>query len=80
MRKFYGACAENGVTSADASLRWIMYHSELREGDGIILGATRVEQLVGNIEACKKGPLSNEVLHAAEELWADAKSEIKDLV
>lgn len=63
----------------DASLRWIMHHSELREGDGIILGATRVDQLAGNIEACKKGPLPSEVLEAVEELWADAKSEIKDL-
>jgi hypothetical protein len=56
-----------------------MYHSELREGNGIILGATRVDQLVGKLEACKKGPLPHVVLNAVEELWADVENEIKHL-
>lgn len=56
------------MTPTEVSLRWIMNHSFLQEGDGIIFGATKVEQLRGNVELCKKGPLNAEMVGACDEL------------
>lgn len=75
MRKFCKACEERGSNSTEASLRWIMHHSVLRAGDGIILGASSVDQLKGNIEMCKKGTLDQDLLKLVEELWDAVKDE-----
>lgn len=78
LKTFYAACEKQGLTSTEASLRWIMHHSQLGDGDAIILGATRVDQLRGNVEACRKGPLPEEIVAAAEEMWKSVQSEFKD--
>jgi len=77
MRKFCKSCEEKGTNSTEASLRWIMHHSVLGEGDGIILGATRIDQLKGNVEMCKKGPLDEELVNAVEELWEAVKDDTR---
>jgi aflatoxin B1 aldehyde reductase len=77
MRKFCNVCEEKGLTSTEASLRWIMHHSVLGEGDGIILGASRVDQLKGNVEMCGKGPLDGELLELVNELWDAVKEETR---
>jgi len=64
------------MSSTEASLRWLMYHSALREGDGIIIGATSVDQLKGNLEMVRKGPLDREIIQAVEELWESVRGEI----
>ncbi|KAI0385477.1 Aldo/keto reductase [Hypomontagnella monticulosa] len=51
-----------GIKHSEAALRWLAYHSDLGENDGIILGATKVEQLKANLEDLKKGPLPQDVL------------------
>lgn len=76
VRAFKKMCEEHRTTTTEASLRWLMYHSVLGDGDGIILGATRVDQLRGNVEACRKGRLPDEVLKAVELLWEDAKDHV----
>jgi aflatoxin B1 aldehyde reductase len=75
MLKFIKACEEKGTNSTEASLRWIMHHSVLGEGDGIILGASRVDQLKGNVEMCWKGPLDAELVKSVEELWVAVQDE-----
>jgi aflatoxin B1 aldehyde reductase len=45
-RKLAKSTDELGITPIEAALRWSMYHSALREGDGIILGASRESQIV----------------------------------
>lgn len=77
MQRFVKACEKKGITSTEASLRWIMHHSVLGEGDGIILGASRVDQLKGNIEMCGKGPLDEELLKLVDELWDTVKNETR---
>lgn len=51
-----------GIKPSEAALRWLAYHSDLGERDGIILGATKVEQLKQNLEDVEKGPLPREVV------------------
>ncbi len=67
--KAVGEAADPPVSPHEAALRWIMHHSALQAGDGIIIGAKRVDQLVSNVADARKGPLGHEVLDAVEGLW-----------
>lgn len=58
-----------GISNIEAALRWLYYHSLLGEGDGIILGASRTEQVVENVAAIRKGPLPREVVGSIERVW-----------
>jgi len=73
MRKFVKRCEEKGVSATEVSLRWIMWHGVLGEGDGVILGATKAEQLRGNVEFCRMGKLDDELVEACEALWREGK-------
>ena len=73
IKKLRSVCAEHGIGLTDASLRWLVYHSPLRETDGIILGATRESQIQGNVEAIKKGKLPAPVAMAVDKLQKDAQ-------
>jgi len=50
-------------------IRWMAHQSALRDDDGIILGASKPEQVIGTVEMIGKGPLPGKVLRVAEELW-----------
>ena len=69
MKKFVVAVKEHGLSPAEVAIRWLAHHSALREDDGIILGASRVEQIVETVGFVGKGLLGKELLGAAEELW-----------
>ncbi|CAF1309434.1 unnamed protein product [Rotaria magnacalcarata] len=60
-----------GLTLAETAFRWLVHHSKLRsfDGDGIIIGASSVEQLNSNLKDLQKGPLPDEVLQALDEAW-----------
>ncbi|KAF2448661.1 aflatoxin B1 aldehyde reductase-like protein [Karstenula rhodostoma CBS 690.94] len=74
MKKFEAAVQEKGLTSREVAIRWLMHHSVLNDEDGIILGASRIEQVHETIALTKKGPLEDVILVLAEELWLDMKS------
>jgi aflatoxin B1 aldehyde reductase len=65
------ACKAHGLTMADVAIRWMMHHSLLRgdNGDGVIVGATRVEQLEKNLESCSGGKLPEALVVAFDEAW-----------
>ena len=69
------ACAKAGIEVAEASLRWLAYHSALSasRGDAIIIGASRPEHLRDNIAALAAGELPPDVLAAFEAAWETAK-------
>lgn len=75
MRKFFKLCDEAGISSTEASFRWLVHHSGLGDGDVLILGATRVDQLAGNVELCKKGRLEEGLVKAVDGLWEAVKDE-----
>jgi len=68
-----GACDEAGITLVEATFRWLLRHSALKEGDGVLLGASSLKQLGQNLDACaaasRKGPLPDLVLDAFEKAW-----------
>lgn len=65
------ACEKAGITTVEATYRWMAYHSMLKEerGDGIIIGASKLNHLKQNMETMKAGPLPESILKAFEEAW-----------
>jgi len=63
-------CVKEGVAVKVAALRWLMHHSPLGEGDGIILGASSAEQMEENLRACEGGSLPGDIVRGFEEMWA----------
>jgi len=73
MLSFCEKCEEAGVTPTEVALRWILHHSALGEGDAILLGASSVEQLRGNVAFCGKGPLGEGLVGACGVLWGEVE-------
>ena len=69
------ACDNESIPMAEAAYRWLANHSCMRSdmNDGILLGASRQEQLLQNLEAASKGPLPDGILSAMDEAWEIAK-------
>ena len=69
------ACEAEGVLMAEAAYRWLVNHSCMAsdQNDGILLGASRQEQLLQNLEAAQKGKLPDGILAAMDEAWEIAK-------
>jgi len=68
-------CEEEKIPVIEASYRWLMYHSllEVSEGDGILVGASRLEQLKQNIEIATKGKLPQKIVEAFNNAWKEAE-------
>lgn len=66
---------KQGITTIEATYRWLGYHSMLDEtrGDAIIIGASKLEHLKQNMESVKRGLLPQNVLEAFEQAWETAK-------
>ena len=71
------ACAEAGISMAETVLRWLANHSELcfDKGDAIILGASRPEHLVQNIQASRGGALPAKLAQVCDSLWDICKAD-----
>jgi len=63
------------VPMADTALRWIRYHSRLRDaaGDAVLVGATCVEQLEANLRSWENGPLPDTIVKAFDAAWEVAR-------
>lgn len=70
------ACDDAGITMVEAALRWLASHSMLdaKEGDAIIIGASRPDQLLQNIDCVNAGPLPASVSEAIDKAWPVCKS------
>lgn len=51
--------------------RWVVHNSALdaSPGDGIVIGASSIEQWESNLAAIQKGPLSPETVAQIDTLW-----------
>ncbi|CAM1501299.1 Fc.00g104610.m01.CDS01 [Cosmosporella sp. VM-42] len=65
----------HGLTEAECGLRWVAHHSALikNKGDKIIVGASSVKQLEGNLKDLENGPLPDEVVKALDAAWLRVK-------
>lgn len=69
------ACDAEGIPMAEAAYRWLVNHSCMKAeaGDGILLGASRQEQMQQNMTAAEKGELPQSILDAMDAAWEEAK-------
>lgn len=69
------AAEKHGITSIEATYRWLTYHSMLDgdRGDAVIVGASKLKHLKQNMLAIKAGPLSNDIVEAFENAWSISK-------
>ena len=65
------AAEQEGITSIEATYRWLAYHSMLNgeRGDAILIGASKLNHLLQNMETVKAGPLPAAVVEAFEQAW-----------
>merc|ERR1719471_2659254 len=70
--KINAACKEADISIVQATYSWMMHHSKLgSKGDGILLGASTIEQLEQNLKCCNESaPLPTGILEAFDEGWA----------
>lgn len=64
------ASARAKIAPAEASLRWLIHHAQ---SDGLLLGASKVEHLRANLDACRQGPLPRSFVNAFDRAWEIAK-------
>ena len=58
-----------GLSMAEMALRWVYYHSILRNGDGVIIGASKVAQLEAGLANIQQGPLPDSLADELDNLW-----------
>jgi aflatoxin B1 aldehyde reductase len=79
-----GAISPFSLSIVEASLRWLVHHSELRVAqeragnDGVIIGISSLEQLRDNLGYLEKGPLPDKVVEALDEAWHIVKANCPD--
>lgn len=68
---------EEGTTRAELAYRWVSYNSPLSNahGDGIIVGASSLQQLEQTLTGIEKGRLSEKGVKAIDEIWESIKHE-----
>lgn len=71
------ACDDEGISMVEATYRWLLRHSALEVNDGVLLGASSIEQLQQNLSGCaaaaEKGPLPKSILEAFDQAWEITK-------
>ena len=69
------AAEAEGITTIEATYRWLAYHSMLRadRGDAVIIGASKLSHLRQNMDAASGGELAQSVLDAFDAAWKTAK-------
>ena len=74
-KKVHDAAERAGISGHAVALRWMLHHSALSQdlGDGMIIGASSLQQLETNLEICKAGPLPLELVKVVEDVWALAR-------
>jgi len=64
-----------GVGKAALAYRWVVYHSALAEGDGVVVGARHVGQLEETLKAIEEGPLEEGIAERASGVWEKVKGD-----
>ncbi len=70
-------CKESDIPLAEAAFRWLVHHSMLdtARDDGIIVGASRMDQLEQNLSAAQTGPLPESIVEDFNVAWEEAMPE-----
>jgi len=71
------AAEKQGMTTVEATYRWLMHHSMLNgdRGDAILIGASKLSHLQQNMDTAKAGPLPGNVLEAFDHACSITKGD-----
>jgi aflatoxin B1 aldehyde reductase len=69
-----------GTTMEALALRWLLHHSALEQGDGIIIGASKLQQVQATVDILNAGPLSRDAAAKLSELWALCRDDAQSIV
>ena len=77
LQKLWEACRETGLKPTQVALSWLVNHSQLssEQGDGIILGVSKIGHLSENMQACHHAPLDQSLLDILDRGWDIIKPE-----
>lgn len=73
MKQFVADLIPHDMPSVDVAIRWIAHHSALGDADGIVIGASKTEQVRQIASMTKNGPLPKNVLNLTGSLWQAGK-------
>ena len=74
------AIEKHDMTMTEATYRWLAYHSMLNgeRGDAILIGASKMNHLIENLNAVQAGPLPDDVSEAFEKAWEVCKGDSRE--
>lgn len=81
---FFGAlgiledqCKKENIALVEAAYRWLMFHSKLnpQNEDGILIGASNLNQLKQNLKIINDGVLSKSIVQAFDNAWKETKTD-----
>lgn len=75
LETFQNHCKELNVKPAEICFSWLLNHSQLKEGDAIIIGASDLDQLRESLQDSQGIPLSADKLQMVEDLWKAVEAE-----
>ncbi|PVI01612.1 Aldo/keto reductase [Periconia macrospinosa] len=70
----------HGLSLPTIAIRWLLHHSALQDGDGIIIGPETVDELDECIQAYNAGPLPDDLVMVIESLQGFLKEDAKTIV
>jgi aflatoxin B1 aldehyde reductase len=75
MNAVRNSCAQHHIPMAEAALRWLRHHSSISgpARHGVLVGATRVDQLEANLRSWGQGPLPPDVVAGFDSAWEIAR-------
>ena len=68
---------EAGCSKSDLAYRWVAYNSPLKkeQGDAIIVGASKIEQLEQTLSGLRAGSLPSNIVQKIDDVWEKIKHE-----
>ncbi|KAL8724054.1 MAG: hypothetical protein Q9181_007008 [Wetmoreana brouardii] len=80
MKRFDADVKSYNLTLIEVAIRWIVHHSALGDEDGIIVGASKIEQICETLSVVEKGPLPEDVLKISDDLWEAVKESRAEII
>ena len=68
---------DEGISKAALAYRWVDYHSALKkeDGDALIFGASRPDQVEETLQLVEAGPLSQSAVQRIQKVWESVKGD-----
>ncbi|KAJ5963978.1 uncharacterized protein N7479_003854 [Penicillium vulpinum] len=73
MRSLDNISKRLGTTGAQCALRWLLFHSHLKDPDRVVIGPSSLKQLQDYVDARKAGPLPAYAAGEISALWPSLK-------